>query len=187
MFNVPNDKLDVIPNGISGDWFQVVNDPDPDPLIIYVGRLVPEKGGMTLIEAMPSVLQWHPAARLVIAGRGPDEENMRNRVFELGLGQVVRFAGHLGDKSLKDLYSCSWIAVFPSSYEPFGIVALEAMATGVPCIVGNVGGFDEIIEHGKTGLKVEPGDPIKLAGAIHVLSTLPNVLLSPKTRVSSIK
>ena len=82
--------------------------------------------------------------------------------------------GRLGDRELKDLYSRAWVAAFPSSYEPFGIVALEAMATGVPCIVGNTGGLREIVAGGETGLVVEPDNPLALAGAISELLSNPD-------------
>ncbi|HHW26438.1 MAG TPA: glycosyltransferase family 4 protein [Firmicutes bacterium] len=165
-FSVPDDKVRVIPNGIDEGWFSVQRNPSPDPLVIYVGRLVPEKGSHILVDAMSDVVMRFPTAKLVIAGGGPMEEELRRRVWDSGLRRVVELAGHLDDKRLKELYSRAWVACFPSSYEPFGIVALEAMATGAPCVVGDAGGLSEIVDHMSTGLKVRPNDPVSLAGAV---------------------
>jgi len=159
LFSVPGDKVQAIPNGISGSWFQVEKRHEPEPLLLYVGRLVPEKGPHVLVEAMNEVVLRYPTAKLVLAGGGPMEGHLRDVVYKNGLGKIVEFAGHVGDRQLRDLYSRAWVAVFPSSYEPFGIVALEAMATGTPCIVGDAGGLREIVENGVTGYRVEPDNP----------------------------
>ena len=163
LFSVPDDKINVIPNGICDSWFEIEKKEEMNPLLLYVGRLVPEKGAHVLVEAMNEVLFHFPSARLVLAGQGPMEMHLRNLVFQCGLTRAVEFAGHLGDKQLKDLYSRAWIAVFPSSYEPFGIVALEAMASGTPCIVGDSGGLREIVDDGVTGCKSKPDNPADLA------------------------
>jgi glycogen(starch) synthase len=169
LFNVPADKIEVIPNGISPEWFTVPRQEAENPLILYAGRLVPEKGSETLVEAMPMVLEEFPTATLVLAGSGPLEPVLRNKIFELGLARVVSLPGHLDDARLRDLYSRAWVACFPSSYEPFGIVALEAMASGTPVVVGDAGGLREIVDHGKDGLRVTPGDPSALSSALKTL------------------
>ena len=169
VFGVPGDKVRVIPNGISGSWFSVTREPSPEPLIIFVGRLVPEKGPQVVVDAMPEIADEFPHARLVLAGDGPMEGELRRRIYRAGLGKVVDLAGRLDDAGLRELYSKAWAAAFPSSYEPFGIVALEAMATGVPCVVGDAGGLSEIVSDGSTGLKVRPNDPGALAGALKAL------------------
>ncbi|MGI6663758.1 MAG: glycosyltransferase family 4 protein [Bacillota bacterium] len=174
VFRVPRDKLRVIPNGIDSSWFMVQRRKAREPLIIYVGRLVVEKGPLVLVDAMAHVAKAFPDARLVFAGSGPLEGEMSSRIAEMGLEGRVRLAGHLNDRELKDLYSKAWVAAFPSSYEPFGIVALEAMATGVPCIVGNTGGLREVVSAGETGLVVEPNNPIVLADAIARLISNPD-------------
>jgi glycosyltransferase involved in cell wall biosynthesis len=78
-------------------------------------------------------------------------------------------AGRQDDSGLHRLYSEAWVAAFPSSYEPFGIVALEAMATGVPCIAGNAGGLREVVTDGSTGLLVQPDNPEALGRAVRAL------------------
>ncbi len=166
VFAVPGDKVRVIPNGISGSWFEVARKPAEKPLAIFVGRLVPEKGPQTAVEAMHWVVSEFPEAKMVLAGDGPMEGDLRRRIYQGGLGRVVELAGRKDDEGLRDLYSKAWVAAFPSSYEPFGIVALEAMATGVPCIVGDAGGLREIVENGTTGLTVQPDNPKALADAV---------------------
>lgn len=174
IFGVPRDKVRVIPNGIDSSWFMTGRRKARHPLIIYVGRLVIEKGPLVLIDAMAEVVKAFPDAHLAFAGSGPLEGEMSSRIAERGLEGRVRLAGHLNDRELKDLYSKAWVAAFPSSYEPFGIVALEAMATGVPCIVGNTGGLREVVSAGETGLVVEPNNPIVLADAIARLISNPD-------------
>ena len=169
VFAVPGDKVSVIPNGISRTWFEVTREEAPEPTVIFVGRLVPEKGPQFLVEAMASILVEFPSAKLVLAGDGPMEGDIRHRVYQSGLGRIVTLAGRLDDEGLRSLYKKAWVAVFPSSYEPFGIVALEAMATGVPCIAGDAGGLREVVINGRTGLLVQPSDPEALAGAVKAL------------------
>lgn len=169
VFKVPSDKVRVIPNGIGDSWFRVRRRPESHPLVIYVGRLVPEKGAHTLVEAMRDVMSEFPDAELVIAGAGPMEADLAALAAGLRIGHRVRMVGHLDDEGLRDLYSRAWVACFPSFYEPFGIVALEAMATGVPCVVGDAGGLREITSHPETGLRVQPGNAKALASAISSL------------------
>lgn len=169
IFGVPADKIRVIPNGIDASWFRVPRDPSPEPLVIFVGRLVPEKGPQTIVDAMSDILEDFPSAKLVVAGDGPMEGELRRRIYLAGLGQAVQLAGRQDDEGLRNLYSRAWAATFPSSYEPFGIVALEAMSTGAPCVVGDAGGLAEIVDDGFTGLKVRPDDPAALASAVKTL------------------
>ncbi len=169
LFSVPEDKIEVIPNGISKSWFKISKMPEDEPLVLFVGRLVPEKGPHILLESINGVLSEFPTVKLVFAGGGPLEGFLKQEVFRNGLGKVVEFAGHLGDEELRDLYSRAWVAVFPSSYEPFGIVALEAMASGTPCVAGDTGGLSEIIEDGLTGYKVRPDDPCDLSRILKLI------------------
>jgi glycogen(starch) synthase len=174
VFGVPRDKVRVIPNGIDSSWFMVRRRKFPHPLIIFVGRLVIEKGPLALVDAMAEIARRFPMARLAFAGSGPMEGEIAARIAGRGLEGRVSLLGRLRDRELKDLYSRAWVAAFPSSYEPFGIVALEAMATGVPCVVGNTGGLREIVSGGETGLLVEPDNPAALAEAISQLISNPD-------------
>lgn len=176
LFAVPADKVRVIPNGIEppapggGPAGARSTYAGPDErLVVHVGRLVPEKGAGVLLEALPTVLRHHPKVRLVIAGSGPWEGELRQRARNLGLQERVTFAGHLPAEAVQALYRAADVAVVPSTYEPFGIVALEAMAAGAPLVVSDVGGLAEIVEHGIDGLKALPGHPESLALQITTL------------------
>jgi glycogen synthase len=179
-FGTPQSQIDVIPNGVNPHHFDTLRGKDlrqfrlafamPDqPIVYYVGRLVREKGLGVLIEAIPLVLQEWPGVRFVIAGGGWNE-GLRARAEALGVADSVVFPGRIPDQVRDELYLVSNCAVFPSLYEPFGIVALEAMAAGTPVVVSDVGGLSEVVELHETGIKVQPNDPRSLAwGILHTL------------------
>ena len=97
---------------------------------------------------MPKILQGYNDAKLVVAGRGGMIDELRAQVNYLGISNKVYFTGYLDHKSICKMYKCADVSVFPSTYEPFGIVALEAMLAGIPVVVSDVGGLNEIVEHG---------------------------------------
>lgn len=167
-FQVPDDKMVVIPNGVNvGDsQLKVRNIQGNEKYVFFIGRLVREKGVQVLIEAAPKILNRFPEARFIIAGTGPYEEHLRAAVRDLRLEHRVHFAGYVNDQMRNKLYKQSTVAVFPSLYEPFGIVALEAMAAGTPVVVSDTGGFGEILEHGVNGLKCYVGSSDSLADNI---------------------
>ena len=134
-----------------------------DKIIFFVGRLVREKGVHILLEALPQILSLYPRVRLVIAGQGPAEGKLRQRAADLGISSQVHFTGYIDDRLRNRWYRTAHVAVFPSLYEPFGIVALEAMAAGTPVVVSDTGGLGEIVTHGVDGLKAYPGNPFSLA------------------------
>lgn len=172
LFQLPADKLDIIPNGVDPSLIQV-SKPDkevrsqfalPDEKIIFfVGRMVREKGVQVLLDSVPEVLSTCPEAKFIIGGKGPMLEELKRKAQEMGISDKVVFTGFISDETRNQLLHFASATVFPSLYEPFGIVALEAMAAGTPVIVSDVGGMSEIIEHGVDGLKVYPGDPHSLA------------------------
>ncbi|MDO9535306.1 MAG: glycosyltransferase family 4 protein [Bacillota bacterium] len=175
VFQLPEEKIEIIPNGIRPEAYQpsdqasIMETLPVDPhekIIFYIGRLVKEKGVQVLLDAAPAILERFPNARFVIAGKGPFEESLQAQARNLGLEDKVHFLGYVNDQARNSLYDSASVAVFASLYEPFGIVALEAMASGTPVVVSSVGGLDEIIQHEKDGLKVYPGDPNSLAEQI---------------------
>lgn len=125
------------------------------PVILFVGRLVFEKGVQTLIEAAPKVLGDYPDATIIIAGTGWFESELREQARARGIEHRVRFFGMANDKDLSELYKLAAVFVAPSIYEPFGIVALEAMAARVPLVTSKSGGLPEINLDGVTGLTFE--------------------------------
>ncbi len=135
------------------------------PLVLFVGRLRHYKGVDVLIRAMRDV----PTAQALIAGIGPEEAGCRTLTGELGLGQRVHFLGEPTDDELATLYRAADVFVLPSTNraEMFGIVQIEAMASGLPVICTELGtGTSFVNRHGKTGLVVSPNDPAALAEAI---------------------
>lgn len=175
VFQLPADKIRIIANGVEvKNVMPRVVDPSfrnhyaapHEKMIYFVGRLVPEKGVQVLIESMSKVLAQYPNAKLIISGKGYFQDQLQNMVLRLGLESKVYFTGFADDETRNMLFAGSDVAVFPSLYEPFGIVALEAMATRVPVIVSETGGLAEVIEHEVDGLKVYPDDVDSLAGAI---------------------
>ena len=175
LFGLPFDKINVIPNGINLTNFNGIERDydfrrqyaaDNEKIILYVGRLVYEKGIQHLISAMPKILNGYNDAKLVIAGKGGMIDELKAQADALGIGNKVYFTGYLDSKQVQKMYKCADIAVFPSTYEPFGIVALEAMLAGVPTVVSDVGGLNEIVEHGVTGMKSYAGNANSIADSI---------------------
>lgn len=178
LFGLPYDKINVIPNGVNLQLFSNVNIDydfrrqyamDNEKIILYVGRLVYEKGIQNLIAAMPKVLDRYHDSKLIICGRGGMIDELREQVKYLGIENKVYFAGYCDSKKMQKMYKCADVAVFPSTYEPFGIVAIESMLSGTPTIVSDVGGLNEIIEHGVTGMKSYAGNANSIADSVLVL------------------
>jgi glycosyltransferase involved in cell wall biosynthesis len=143
---------------------------DHERLILFVGRMVPEKGGRVLIEALPKVLAKFPDAKAVIVGKGGFVDELKALAEHYKLGHKALFTGYVDDDTLLRLYRVSDAFVVPSLYEPFGIVALESMAAGLPVVASDAGGLWEIVEHDVTGISTYAGDSDSLAwGMLQVL------------------
>ncbi|MCL4833181.1 MAG: glycosyltransferase family 4 protein [Caldilineaceae bacterium] len=177
-FGVPLDKTSVIANGIDpaplrGCAPDVVARlrlryaPNGERLLFFVGRITPEKGLSLLLRAMPHILRHFPDVRLLVAGK--NSEQMQSLVDELGISQAVELLGFVTDEARNCLYNTVDAAVFPSLYEPFGIVALEAMAAGCNVIVSDVGGLSEVVHHMHNGLTVIANNPQSIAWGVDVL------------------
>lgn len=178
LFGLPYEKINVVPNGVNLNLFNNIEKDydfrrkfamDNEKIILFIGRLVYEKGIQTLIAAMPKILANYHDSKLIIAGKGGMIDELRAQVNALGLGDKVYFTGYLAAKDVQKMYKCADISVFPSTYEPFGIVALEAMLSGTPVVVSDVGGLNEIVEHGVNGMKSYAGNPNSLADSILTL------------------
>lgn len=191
LFGIENNKIRVIPNGVDPELFVSLPEkprfdikPD-DKVVFFIGRLVPEKGVWQLIAAFPEVLEKVPEAKLYIGGRGPQKPELEKLVKRLGISDKVYFTGFIRERDRNYVYHKAKVAVFPSFYEPFGIVALEAMATETPVIVGDVGGLAEIVKDRVTGLKVNPAVREDLANAI--IEILSNEEFAKKLRDNASK
>jgi glycogen(starch) synthase len=174
IFGVEEERVSVIPNGIDPRDLQPQDPAElqrmrlefagPDEkLVLLVGRLVYEKGFQLALEAMPRVVARVPGTRFLVAGSGTHELELRRQAQELGLMEQGTFLGWIGDDVLHSLYPIADICVVPSIYEPFGLVALEAMASGCPCIVADTGGLREVVPHEEAGLRFRARDPESLA------------------------
>ena len=178
LFGLPFEKINVIPNGININNFSGIEKDyefrrqyamDNEKIILYVGRLVYEKGVQNLISAMPKILNGYNDSKLVIVGRGGMYDELKNQAKAMGIENKVYFTGYLNSKQVQKMYKCADVAVFPSTYEPFGIVALEAMLAGVPAVVSDIGGLDEIINHKIDGMKSYAGNPNSIADSVLTL------------------
>ncbi len=166
----------VIPNGVEpaapavdGAALRARLAGSADGLVLLAGRLVHEKGFQVALDALAAVAGRTDAdVRYVVAGAGPYAGELRRRAQAQGLEDRVTFLGWVGDDVLASLYRAADACLVPSLYEPFGLVALEAMAAGCPCVVADTGGLRELVPEG-TGLRVRPGDARALAAALERL------------------
>jgi 1,4-alpha-glucan branching enzyme len=178
LFALPADKIDIIPNGVDTDLVKInsVNEGlrhqyalPFEKIVFFVGRMVREKGVQLLLESIPGILSRCPQAKFVLGGKGPMLEELKRKAWEMGIHEKVIFTGFIDDETRNQLLHFASATVFPSLYEPFGIVALEAMAAKTPVIVSDTGGLAEIVEHEVDGLKVIPGDVHSLVTQISSL------------------
>jgi glycogen(starch) synthase len=168
IFDIDERRIEVIPNGIDPDELRPVGDlqalrgefarPE-EKLVLLVGRLVYEKGFQLALDALPDVIERVENVRFLVAGSGTHEVELKAQAERLGLTEHGVFLGWIGDDALHSLYRIADLCVVPSIYEPFGLVALEAMASGCPCIVADTGGLREVVPPGeRVGLRFNGGD-----------------------------
>jgi glycogen(starch) synthase len=180
-FGIPPGGVTVIPNGIDPTDLQPVSDlprlraqfaaPD-EKLVLLVGRLVYEKGFHLALEAMPGLIERLGGVRFLVAGTGTAEGELKAQARKLGLMEHGTFVGWTGDDVLHSLYRIADLCVVPSIYEPFGLVALEAMASGCPTIVADTGGLREVVPAGqRVGLRFRARDSSSLAQMAEKLLT----------------
>ena len=176
-FQTPPDKLDVIFNGISPEKKRI--DPtidriafrrrfaqDHEKIVYYVGRITYEKGIRQLLDAAPQVIQGLQGnVKFVVIGGG-NTDSLQYRSAELGIQAQCLFTGFMPDIELDQFQTIANCAVFPSLYEPFGIVALESFAAKVPVVVSDTGGMPEVVQHGKTGIVTKVNNPDSIAWGI---------------------
>lgn len=182
-FGLPESKTVIIPNGVNiaqmagcpQDLRSTLRKryaPNDERLLLYVGRIVHEKGLHVLIRAMPRILADYPNTRLLVAGK--NGERYWPLAYELSVERSVDFLGYVSDDERDCLYSIVDASIFPSLYEPFGIVALEAMAAGSNVIASSVGGLAEVVNHQRNGLTVYPNDPMSIVWAVNQLFSNPD-------------
>lgn len=181
-FGTPYDKMIVIPNGIDQDHLYICPPenqvelrmryaPNGEHLLFFVGRIAHEKGLHVLLRAMPPILQSYPDTHLLIAGR--NSRHLYPLAEELRIEHAVDFLDYITDQQRDWLYQIVDAAIFPSLYEPFGIVALEAMALDCNVVASDVGGLGEVVKHEVNGLTFYPNDPPSIAWAVRRLFSDP--------------
>jgi glycogen(starch) synthase len=171
IYGLEEERIAVIPNGIDPADLVPVDDLEtlrsrfaaPDErLVLLVGRLVYEKGFQLALEALPGLIERVGNVRFIVAGSGTAEQELREQATRLGLDDHGTFVGWIGDDVLHSLYRIADLTVVPSIYEPFGLVALEAMASGCPCLVADTGGLREVVPNDDVGLRFHSRDPESL-------------------------
>lgn len=162
------ERIGVIPNGVDLERFApAATPPSGPPVVLFVGRLIFNKGPQFLVEAMPAIVAKHPDARFRFAGDGPMQDELEKRVRELGLEGQVEFLGQRED--IPELLRQATIMARPSLSEGMPLVALEAMACGLPVVAADVGGTAEVVQDGVTGYVIEPENVEQLVERVNRL------------------
>ncbi|MCX8044278.1 MAG: glycosyltransferase [Desulfobacterota bacterium] len=178
---IPNDKVHVIPMGVDVQTLFVPRLEKRVPKnLLFVGRLVPKKGVMFLIEAMPIVIARHPDVCLTIIGSGPDEHVIKKRIAELRLENYIHMEGPVPHDMLPVYYQSASIVIFPSivdssgDTEGFGLVMVEAMGCGCAVIASDLPAIHDVIDNNTTGILVPPQNKRALADNIIYLLDNPD-------------
>ena len=167
LLGVPSQELWTIPNGVDTTRFRPAARPilsSDTPVVVFVGRLIINKGPQFVIEAALYVLQQYPGTRFVMVGDGPLRKSLKDRVRELGLEQAFEFLGLRRD--IPEILQKADILVRPSLLEGMPLTVLEGMACGLPIVATPISGTAELVRHEETGLLVRPSDAMDLADAL---------------------
>jgi len=166
VYSVPDWKIGVIYNGIDYQQFDGWVEPSAvkrmcgigpmDPSVLFVGRMVYQKGPDILVNAIPYILHYYPNAKFIFAGDVEMRWQVEEQAVHMGVGHACRFLGHVNGWRLKDLFKAADCVCVPSRNEPFGIVILEAWSAGKPVVATSIGGPSEIVWQEINGLKIDP-------------------------------
>ena len=178
MYDLPDEKVNVVYNGIACHDFDGWVDPAAvrrqyaigplDPVALFVGRMVNQKGPDLLVSAIPHVLKFYNNAKFIFAGDGEQRMAVEDQARSMGVAHATRFLGHVRGWRLADLYKSSDCVVVPSRNEPFGLVVLEAWSAGKPVVATKRGGPAEIVWHDVNGYQIDP-NPDSIAWGIGTL------------------
>ena len=174
-FELPAERTHLIPNGIDPTWWSTGEVPGRrPPLVVTWGRVQYEKGFQVLATAMRLLRSRVPGIECVIGGRGSYLPELQSQIDVAGVADLIEIPGFLSDDRLRDLVHRAGVVVIPSLYEPFGIVALEALAGGAPLVVARTGGLAELVDGTGAGLLFEPGNAVELAACVEAILTDPD-------------
>jgi glycogen synthase len=175
LFEPAAEQVVVVPNGIDAARWRVAGAArtaararfdSAAPLLMFAGRLVHEKGVQTLLDAVRPLWAHHPGLRLAVAGTGVHEQALHARARRLRIARLVDWLGFVPEDSLAALLAAADVAIVPSLYEPFGIVALEAAAAHTPLVVARTGGLADLVADGVATDSFAVGDSVELAAAV---------------------
>ena len=159
--------------------------PKDKPIVLYVGRVDPEKKVGTVVSAFKEVLEKIPEARMVIVGDGVDRLRLEKEAKELGISDSVIFLGRVLPPDLYELYKAGSVFATASEIETQGIVLIEAAATGLPLVAVNKGAVSEVCRTGENGFLCEPGNTAEISDAL--IKILTDEKLREKFSENSIK
>lgn len=165
-YGADRSKIRIVPNAVDLNLFKPSKEKSNDPLFVWVGRFVPEKGPNYLVKAIEIVVRKCKDAKFILIGDGPMLPLTRKMVKKSKLNDCVRFTGVMDPKSVSHILSKATGFVFPSLKEGMPKAVLEAMACGLPIIASNISGINEIVTNGYDGLLVPPEDQQVLGEAI---------------------
>ena len=175
LFGVAAERVSVVPNGIDPAAWRVSASQRREarrrlgadgPLLVFAGRLVHEKGVQDLLDALPTLRRRHRGLRLAIAGTGVHEAHLQEQARRRRLGPAVQWLGFVPATELATVLAAADLAVVPSHYEPFGIIALEAAAVRTALALSATGGLGDLVDAGIAAASFPPGDPAALARAV---------------------
>lgn len=170
---LPAGLVDIVPDGVDTDWFRPAS-AEREPLIMYVGSLIERKGLRFLIQAMPEVLRRFPRYKLIIVGEGPQWAELAHLARSLAITEQVIFTGAQTPAQVSQWMQRARLFVLPSVEEGLGVVLLEALACGTPCVATRVGGIPDVLSS-EVGFLVPPADHIALADAVTALLENPDL------------
>ncbi|MEN9803900.1 MAG: hypothetical protein RIS41_747, partial [Actinomycetota bacterium] len=172
-FEIDPSRARLIPNGIDAESWAAPSGTTREPLVMAWGRVVYEKGFQVVAQALGRLRGRIPHLTGVIAGRGPYLAELQSQIDVEGVNDLVHLAGFVPDAELRATLHRAGCVVIPSLYEPFGVVALEALASGATVIAADTGGLHEILAGTGAALLFEPGNDAQLAAAIERVLTDP--------------
>lgn len=169
-FGLKDENVVVIPNGINISQFPFASLDEKKDQVLFVGSLIERKGPGTLLQAMRLVHEFLPEVKLVLVGEGDERANLEQFITANAMSDYVRLAGTQPQSAVAELMRESKLFVLPSIEEGQGVVLMEALASGTPCVGSRVGGIPDVVTE-DVGRLVEPGDAPALAEAIRAYLT----------------
>jgi len=175
LYGVDSSKIRIVPNGVNPQVFKPAEDLGSvkqrfglgdEPTVLYVGSLIPRKGLLFLVKAAERIIKENAKTKFLIVGEGPSKKKLLTAINDAKLLGNFKFLGNLKEEMLTAVYGCADVFVLPSIQEGQGIVLLEAEASGKPVVAFDIGGVNETVQNGKTGLLVRRGDTNEFASAV---------------------